>query len=160
MLIREITIEDNEIIASIIRTVMKEFHADPKTTILGDPTLDNMFTNYQSTGSAYFILEENDVVVGGCGLKHLDNSKENICELQRMFLLPESRGKGYGKKLIDLCLKKAREFGYEFIYLETLSQMKKAIQIYETAGFKKINNPKGNTGHSGCNVYMSMTLEK
>ena len=158
MLIREITLQDNKIIAEIIRTVMKEFDADPKTTIIGDPTLDTMFNNYQSSKSIYYIIEDNDAVVGGCGIKHLDNTPENICELQRMFILPASRGKGYGKLLIDLCIHKAKEFGYDEIYLETLSQMKKAINLYELTGFKKINGPKGNTGHSGCNVQMIMPL--
>ncbi len=158
MQIREITQKDNQIIAEIIRTVMKEFDADPKTTIIGDPTLDTMFSNYQFPKAIYYIIEENDTVIGGCGIKQLDNTSENICELQRMFLLPASRGKGYGKMLINLCLAKAREFGYDEIYLETLSQMKKAISLYEKAGFKKINAPKGNTGHSGCNVQMLMPL--
>ena len=158
MLIREITLQDNQIIAEIIRTVMKEFDADPKTTIIGDPTLDTMFNNYQSSKSIYYIIEDNDAVVGGCGIKHLDNTHENICELQRMFILPASRGKGYGKLLIDLCIHKAKEFDYDEIYLETLSQMKKAINLYELTGFKKINGPKGNTGHSGCNVQMIMPL--
>ncbi len=158
MQIREITQKDNQIIAEIIRMVMKEFDADPKTTIIGDPTLDTMFSNYQFPKAIYFIIEDNDTVIGGCGIKQLDNTSENICELQRMFLLPASRGKGYGKMLINLCQAKAREFGYDEIYLETLSQMKKAISLYEKAGFIKINAPKGNTGHSGCNVQMLMHL--
>ena len=158
MLIREITKQDNQLIAEIIRSVMKEFVADPKTTIIGDPTLDTMFANYQSPKSIYYIIEENKIVVGGCGIKQLDNTDENICELQRMFLLPSSRGKGFGKLLIDRCINKGKEFGYDEIYLETLSQMKKAISLYEKAGFKKINAPKGNTGHTGCNVQMLMPL--
>lgn len=158
MTIREITKQDNQIIATIVRSAMKEFNANPRTTIIGDPTLDTMFENYESPGSIYYIIEDNNIVAGGCGIKHLENTEENICELQRMFLLPSSRGKGYGKLLLDLCIKKAKEFGYEEIYLETLSQMKKAINIYEIAGFKKIINPKGNTGHSGCNVYMMLKL--
>ena len=159
MITREIKKSDNPVIAGIIRTVMNEFEADPKTTILGDPTLDMLFNNYQTAGSIYFILEENNIISGGCGIKHLDHSEENICELQRMFLLPFSRGKGYGKMLIDLCIQKAKEFNYEFIYLETLSQMTIAIHAYEKAGFKKIKTPLGNTGHSGCNVYMMLKLD-
>ena len=158
MLIKEITLTDNPVIAEIIRTVMKEFDADPKTTIIGDPSLDTMFHNYQSSKSIYYIIEDNNTVVGGCGIKQLDNTDENICELQRMFLLPSSRGKGYGKILIDLCIKKAKEFGYDEIYLETLSQMKIAISLYELTGFKKIKGPKGNTGHTGCNVQMLFSL--
>ena len=158
MLIREIKKSDDLVIAGIVRTVMNEFDANPETTILGDPSLNRMFDNYQAPGSVYFILEDNAVIAGGCGIKQLDNSNENICELQRMFLLPSSRGKHFGKMLIDLCIQKAKDYKYNSIYLETLSQMTKAISLYEKAGFKKINSPLGNTGHSGCNVYMVLTL--
>ena len=158
MLIREIRIEDNKIIAGIIRTVMSEFDADPKTTILGDPTLYTMFNNYQIPKAVYYVIEDGGKVVGGCGIKHLDNSNENICELQRMFLLPSARGKNFGKSLIELCLKKAGEFGYYQIYLETLSQMKTAIKLYEKYGFEMTSTPLGNTGHSGCNIYMVLKL--
>jgi len=159
MNIREIRESDNPIIADIIRTVMKEFDADPSTTILGDPTLDRMFQTYQQPRAIYYIIEENNAIVGGCGIRHLDNSRENICELQRMFLLPSSRGKGYGNKLIELCIHKAREFNYEKIYLETLSQMKTAIGLYEKSGFERVTTPLGDTGHSGCNVHMLFNLK-
>ena len=76
-----------------------------------------------------------------------------------MFLLPESRGKGFGKKLIELCISQAKKYGYDKIYLETLSQMKKAISLYERMGFKKIEVPLGNTGHTGCNIWMMLDLE-
>lgn len=156
--ITPITQQDNPDIAQIIRTAMSEFNADPKTTILGDPTLDAMFENYQSARSIYFILKYKGKIAGGCGIKQLDNSAENICELQRMFLNKPVRGLGLGKKLIELCLDKAREFKYEKIYLETLSQMKVAIQLYEKTGFKRINQPIGQTGHTGCDVQMIMQL--
>lgn len=150
--------KDNPVIAQVIRLVMTEFDADPKTTILGDPTLDAMFENYQSDRSIYFILKYKGEIAGGCGIKHLDYSNENICELQRMFLKKSARGLGLGKILIKLCLEKAREFKYEKIYLETLSQMKVAIQLYEETGFKKINQAIGQTGHTGCDVQMIMLL--
>ena len=158
MLVREIKKSDNEIIASIIRSVMKEFDANPKTTILGDPTLDTMFQNYQTPRAVYYIIEEDNKVVGGCGIKQLDNSVENICELQRMFLLPTSRGKGFGRQLIELCIKRAKEFGYDEIYLETLGDMKKAQLLYLDLGFKRIDKSKGNTGHRGCDVYMALSV--
>jgi putative acetyltransferase len=158
MLISEIRKEHNPVIASIIRKVMGEFDADPQTTILGDPTLDTMYENYQEERSVYFILQDDTKILGGCGIKQLDNSYENICELQRMFLLPEARGKGLGKKLIDLCIQKAKEFQYEKMYLETLSQMKDAISLYEKYNFKRLSKPEGNTGHSGCNLYMTLEL--
>lgn len=159
MNIRLITPEDNAAIADVVRKVMTEYGADPKTTILGDPALNTMYQNYDDKNSIYFIVEdEQGKIVGGSGLKHLDGSAENICELQRMFLLPEARGKGIGKRLIHLCITKAKEFGYGQMYLESLSNMNDAMALYTASGFKKIPASLGNTGHGGCNVFMILDL--
>lgn len=160
MRIRAIEEKDNFIIADIIKRVLIEFKADPKTTFLGDPAINTMYYNYQTPKSVYYIIEENDQVMGGCGINLLDEGDSKTCELQRMFLLPESRGKGYGKLLMDACINKAIEFGFDEIYLESLTQMTGAIKLYERSGFQYIKNPKGNTGHGGCNVFMVLDLKK
>lgn len=158
MLIREITEQDNPVLAEIIGSVMTEFKADPKTTILGDPSRFRMYENYQVPGAIYYVLEKDGKVVGGSGIHHLDGAPAEICELQRMFILPEVRGKGYGKVLIDLCIRKAKEFGYKTIYLESLSNMSSALRLYEASGFQRIDKPMGATGHGGCNVFMVLEL--
>lgn len=158
MQIREIEEKDNYIIAEVIKQVLNEFHADPKTTFLGDPAINTMYYNYQSPKSVYFIAEENGIVFGGCGINRLDDGETSTCELQRMFLLPSARGKGFGKLLMDACINKAKDFGFKEIYLESLTQMIGAIKLYERSGFKFVNSPKGNTGHGGCNVFMVLDL--
>jgi putative acetyltransferase len=159
MNIRLIVPEDNSAIADVVRKVMTEYGADPKTTILGDPSLNSMYENYDNKRAVYFVAEnESGKIVGGAGIKQLDGSDENVCELQRMFLLPEARGKGLGKKLINLCITKAREMNYDKIYLESLSNMNDAIRLYTASGFKTIPKPMGATGHGGCNVFMTLDL--
>lgn len=159
IIIREITPADNKAIASIVKEVMGgEFNADPKTTVIGDPSLNTMHENYQIPKAAYYVAEIDNKVVGGCGIKQLDGSKENICELQRMFLLQEARGKNIGKELLEKCISKAKEFGYKLMYLESLSNMKDAKKLYDKFGFKEIDTPMGNTGHGGCNVWMTLEL--
>jgi putative acetyltransferase len=160
MNIRLIVPEDNAAIADVVRKVMTEYGADPKTTILGDPSLNTMYQNYDNKRSVYFVVEnEMGKVVGGAGLKQLDGSEENICELQRMFLLPEARGKGLGKKLIQLCITKSKEMKYDKMYLESLSNMDSAIGLYTSSGFKRIPKSMGNTGHGGCDVFMTLDLK-
>lgn len=158
MNIREIRPGDNSALREIIKKVMTEFNADPKTTVLGDPSINTMFENYQEPRAAYYVVEDNGTIFGGCGIRQLDGGPKNICELQRMFLLPEARGKGFGKKLIDLCISKAKEFSYTRIYLESLGQMDSAIALYEKSGFKKIPKSLGNTGHGGCDVFMVLDI--
>ncbi len=156
--IRLILPADNSTLASIVRTVMSEFNADPLTTIIGDPTLNAMYENYQEPRAIYHIVELNNQIVGGCGIKKLQGSDDSICELQRMFLLKEARGLGIGKKLLETCLIDARNFQYKKMYLETLSQMHTAISLYRKFGFKTTPNALGKTGHSGCDLRMLLEL--
>ena len=156
--IRPITPQDDQAIAAVVRTAMSDFDVDPSTTILGDPTLNYMYQTYQQQRAAYFVALWNEQIVGGCGIRQLDGTDENICELQRMFLLPEARRKGIGKALMEHCLQKAHAFGYEKIYLETLSQMHEARSLYSRFGFEAIPQALGNTGHCGCDVRMLKVL--
>jgi putative acetyltransferase len=158
MHIRLIQEQDDQSVASLIRSVLKEHNADPETTALGDPSLDFMTETYNIPRACYFVVENNGVILGGGGIRGLDGSSENICELQKMYFLPELRGKGFGKKIIELCLLKAKEFQYEKVYLETLSHMLSAIALYNQFGFTPLSAPLGDTGHGGCNVYMLKSL--
>ena len=88
----------------------------------------------------------------------LDNTTENICELQKMYFLQEARGKGIGFKLIQKCLDKAAELGYEKCYLETLPEMLTAQNLYKKVGFEYLSEPIGTTGHTTCPVWMIKIL--
>ena len=156
---RKIIPSDNKTIKDIIKNTMREFKADPQTTILGDPTVNTMYENFQNERAVYYIAEENGKILGGAGVNQLDGTTENICELQRMFLLPEARGKGIGNKLMEMSLEAAKNFGYEKIYLETLAEMHEARKLYLKSGFAFIDKPLGSTGHSGCNTWMVLELK-
>jgi putative acetyltransferase len=71
-----------------------------------------------------------------------------------MYLDPKARGKGIGRILIDKCIAKAKEVGYDRVYLESLPELKVAVAMYEKYGFKYLDTSLGNSGHSGCNVWM------
>jgi putative acetyltransferase len=158
MQIRKIQLEDNEQIANVIRQV---FIADdyPKTgTAFADTQLDFMYETYATTRAVYFVIEENGKILGGAGINQLDGADATICELQKMYFLQEARGKGFGLQLIQKCLKKAKEMGYEKCYLETLPQMVIAQKLYKKVGFEYICEPLGNTGHTSCPVMMIKKL--
>jgi len=152
--IRNIKSADNPFIASIVRTAMIEFDAAEKGTIFADPTLNTMFENYQMNNAEYFVAEWNGKVVGGAGIKQLDGTDESICELQRMFLKPETRGKGIGKALMEKCLAFAKAANYTACYLETLPKMNSAVGMYRKFGFHELDNALGDTGHFSCNYWM------
>ena len=158
ILIREIQQKDNKAIANVIRTV---FISDdyPKTgTAFEDPQLNQMFETYQQPNSIYFVVQSGNQIVGGAGVSPLQNSDESICELQKMYFLEAARGKGLGFQMIQKCLEKAKEFGYQKCYLETLPEMKNAQKLYLKVGFQYIDSPLGETGHSSCPVWMIKVL--
>jgi putative acetyltransferase len=158
MLIREIQKGDNVQIAVVIREV---FISDdyPKTgTAFADTQLDFMFETYDNPRAAYFVVEEKGKIIGGAGISQLESSKENICELQKMYFLKEARGKGLGLQMIEKCLAIATEFGYSNCYLETLPEMLVAQNLYKKVGFEYLNSPLGNTGHTTCPVWMIKQL--
>jgi putative acetyltransferase len=110
-LIRKIKKEDNPLLVEIITPiVIHEYKGNPKTTIVGDPTLHTMFENYQGERAVYYVAELDGKVVGGCGIRQLDGSEENICELQRMFIAKSARGIGIGKQLMQRCVADAVKF--------------------------------------------------
>jgi putative acetyltransferase len=158
MIIREIQLEDNQSIEAIMTNCFKEFGLPTVGSSLEDDDVKHMFEGFQGNRSIYFVVEENGKVLGGGGIKQLQGATNDICELQKMYFHPDARGKGYGKKMFDKCIEAAKEFGYKFCYLESASQLKSAIQLYEKNGFKHLNQPLGNTGHTICGVYMLKEL--
>lgn len=158
MIIRPIQLHDNESIGQVIRHVFIN-DGYPKTgTAFADPQLDHMFEAYNKPKAIYFVVEDNGKIVGGAGVSQLDNTDENICELQKMYFLEEARGQGIGFQMIQKCLQKAQEFGYEKCYLETLPEMIAAQKLYRKVGFDYICEPLGGTGHASCPVWMLKDL--
>lgn len=153
-IIREIEQKDNLQIADVIRNVIVEMGAPKTGTAYEDKATDKMFETYQKDKAIYYVLEYNNKVVGGAGIAQLDNFEGNICELQKMYFLPIARGKGLGTKLISICLEKAKEFGFENCYLETLPYMESAVKLYKKNGFTNLEKPLGNTCHYSCDVWM------
>ncbi len=144
--------------AKVIRQVLVDFGVPKVGTAYADKTLDTMYEVYQIPRAIYFIIELEGKVIGGGGFSQLENCKENICELQKMYFLPECRGLGLGNKMIDLCLEKAKEFRFEKCYLETMTYMKAAQGLYQKKGFEYLDGPIGNTGHYSCPVHMLKEL--
>lgn len=157
--IRPITSHDDSQIAHVIRTVMPEYGASGDGFAINDPEVDWMSKAYNAPRCAYFVVELEGRVLGGGGIAPLQGASNNrICELRKMYFLPALRGQGAGLALIELCLKIAREMKFELCYLETLTGMDNAIALYQKVGFKSLDKPMGNTGHSGCNRFFAKSL--
>lgn len=158
IVIRKIQQADNGALATIVRNSLAEFGANRPGTVYYDNTTDHLYEVFQQPGSYYYVAEENGNILGGAGIYPSDALPPKTCELVKMYLQPEARGKGLGKLLIDKCLEFARSVGYLQVYIETMPELRKAVSIYKKFGFENLDGPLGNTGHYGCDVWMLKKL--
>lgn len=163
--IRLIEPKDNKQIEEVIIAVSKEYGTFEPGYGSHDPELKDLYSAYKDKGSKYWIIEDLDIhkVLGGGGYTKLRGSKEEekICEMQKLFFLPETRRKGLGKKLVEMILEEATKDGYKEMYLESVKSMKEAKKLYEKYGFEELDKPIGCTGHGHkCTVFMKRKLDK
>ena len=135
-LIRPATNSDVPAIQKIVFSTLAEhgLHSDPGGK---DKDLDDIEKSYLS-GNGFFgvaINTETNHIVGTFGLFP---QAEKICELRKMYLSKESRGKGLGKFILDSAVQIAKEKHYTKIILETISPLRAAISLYKKYGFKEI----------------------
>ncbi|MDA7558831.1 GNAT family N-acetyltransferase [Flavobacteriaceae bacterium] len=158
MIIREILPQDNMSIKAIITNCFKEYNLPIAGSSLEDNDANYMYQGFQQLRAVYYVIEDGDKILGGGGIKHLLGAKNDICELQKMYFHPDIRGQGFGKRLLDLCMNSAKKFNYKFCYLESASQLKTALTLYEKNGFEHLDTPRGYTGHTICGIYMLKKL--
>jgi len=144
--------------AAIIREVMTSFGAYGPGYSINDPEVDAMSAHYPEPRAAYFVVDRGGRVLGGGGIGPLAGADPDICELRKMYFLPELRGRGIGEMMLQRCLDAARKRGYRRCYLETLTHMEAAQRLYVRAGFTRISGPLGATGHSGCNRFYLLDI--
>ena len=119
------------VVESVLREYGLEFDADST-----DADLADIPANYEGRGGAFQIIESHDGSVVGCG--GLFRVDADTVELRKMYLLPEARGRGLGKKLLTKLLVEARRLGYKRVVLETNSVLREAIALYQSFGFRPV----------------------
>ena len=156
--LRPLTQTDNEQVADVIRQVSAEhgLTAD-KGYGVSDPTLDDMYSVYSQENAMYWVIEYQGEVVGGGGFAPLAG-RPDVCELQKMYFLKQTRGQGLAKRIVALSLKLSKQLGYQQMYLETTECLGAAIKLYEALGFEHLESAWGETGHDACEVVMAKTL--
>ena len=154
ILLRPITPADNIAIAKVIRDSLMEFGAARPGTVYYDESTDRLSEVFDIDHGIYFIAERDGILLGGAGIYPTDGLGDDTCELVKMYLLPEARGIGIGKLLMQQCIDFAIQVGYKRIYLETLPELTLAIGLYEAVGFRRLSAPLGASGHFGCDIWM------
>ncbi len=147
--IRPIEERDNAAVEKVIRTCLMEFGANHEGTAWADPDLGRFSQIYSTPGNRYWVAEdEAGRIVAGVGIGCMTPT---VCELQKMYCLPEARGTGIAHRLMGLALEYAKEY-YAQCYLETLDNMIAAQKFYEKYGFRRTDHPPVQTEHFACEV--------
>ena len=81
------------------------------------------------------LAEHGGEYVGCVALRPLENK---ICEMKRLFVIPEYQGRSIGRLLACSLIDKAREMGYEKMRLDTIQSMKAAQRLYHSLNFRTI----------------------
>ena len=156
--LRAIEPRDDPAVAAIIRAVMPEFGATGPGTALHDAEVDAMHASYAAPRSAYLVWDAEGRVIGGVGIAPLAGAAVEVCELRKMYFLPEARGRGLGEVLLRRLLADARALQFRTCYLETITGMEAAQRLYQRMGFAPLDAPLGCTGHFGCNRWYALDL--
>lgn len=159
MNLRTIQPSDNPILAGIIRRTFEEHHAPAKNTVYSDPTTDHLYELFQADRSVLWVAEQDQKIMGCCGIYPTEGLAENCAELVKFYLSAEARGKGVGRALMEKSIQSAKELGYSQIYIESMPEFSDAVRIYEKQGFTHLPHPLGNSGHTGCSIWMIKKLK-
>ena len=84
-----------------------------------------------------FVAEADGRIVGWCDIGVMSRPGTSHCGVLGMGLLPEWRGKGLGRRLMELALAKAAAIGLERVQLDVYVDNVRAIALYERMGFER-----------------------
>jgi putative acetyltransferase len=156
--IRRLQQSDVHQLLGLIRGAYQEFGLETRAASPLEPNDYAILDVYRHRRSAYFVAVAGNDVLGGAGIFPLVNESWGTCELQRMYLTPQHRGRGIGQDLLDVCLATARSLDFERCYAEIVSAMATAIALYQRNGFRRLPAPIGNTSHNHNDFWLMLSM--
>ena len=98
-------------------------------------------SDFSPPGGAFVVVYVDGKPVAGGGIKQ---DEDGVAEIKRMYVAPEARGRGLGRRLLEALEETARELGYARIRLDTGPRQPLAQAMYERSGYHPIENYNGN----------------
>jgi len=107
--------------------------------------------------SGMLLLATDGQMAVGCGaLRKIESLGNRTCEMKRVYVCPEARGQGVGKRIAIRLIQEAVGLGYATMVLDTLDRLKAAINLYQSLGFVS-TKPYYDNPLAGV-VYMTLDL--
>jgi putative acetyltransferase len=156
--IRPIQPADVPALLTIISDSRREYGLADRGVELLEPADLSLYDTYHHQRTLYFVALLGGEVVGGAGVAPLAGADPLTCELQRMYLRRDARGRGIGDALLQRCLAAAKQFLYVRCYLETITEMHAAREFYGRHGFQDLQAPLGRTGHEHSDRWLMRPL--
>lgn len=156
--LRPIKKEDNESIARIIRTALEDYGLDKPGTAYYDPQLDNLSDYYNNQDRAeYFVLEKDDQVIGGGGYSAFAQ-REDVAELEKLYIDEDHRRQGFSGLLIKKIEEAAQKNGYQHLYIETSQVLDAANLVYVHYGYQSRDEALEGSEHEAMDRFFIKKL--
>jgi len=117
--------------------------------------LKNLPGEYAPPNGYLLIAYWNESPVGCVALRKIE---KGVCEMKRLYVQKEFRGKNIGKVLVEELIKEAVRIGYTKMRLDTVPSMLTAQKLYASMGFYQIKPYRENPVEGA--IYMELELNK
>ncbi len=118
-----------------------------------DEEIQHLEAKYGMPEGRLYLLYYDEELAGCIGLRKMDHQN---CEMKRLYIRPEFRGRKLGNLLVEKVIEDAREIGYSYMLLDTFSYLQRAIQLYKKFGFYEIE--RYNDNPMDASIYMKLDL--
>lgn len=125
--------QDRQVAAEVIRSVLAEYGIgwEPDGA---DRDVYEVETAYVQVGGAFWVVEQQGQVVGTAAFYPVNRGIGTV-EIRKMYLLPQVRGKGVGRWLLQRLEQEIVAQGFREVWIETASVLKEAVKLYESGGY-------------------------
>ncbi|GFE68127.1 GNAT family N-acetyltransferase [Chroococcus sp. FPU101] len=132
-LIRGWQVQDSSTVISLIQQVLTEYGIawEPESA---DQDVVEIEKYYLENNGEFWVVETQGKIVGTAAYYPISRGIKSV-EIRKMYLLPEARGKGLGSYLLRQLETTIQEKGFQEIWIETVTVLKEAVQLYEKNGY-------------------------